>query len=71
MHGAYHPAPRPPLTVRLTVGGLAVILAWKYITLDHFLVVLIEPIDGFYNLKIDCVIGSIFSIRRFKDDLLA
>jgi hypothetical protein len=65
------PLPRPPLTVRPTVDGLAVILVWKYIALDHFLVVLIEPIDGSSSLEIDCAIGSIFSIRRLKDDLYA
>ena len=32
-------------------------------------VVLIDPIDGSSNLEVDCVIGSIFSIRRLADGL--
>ncbi|TAL37137.1 MAG: class 1 fructose-bisphosphatase [Spirochaetes bacterium] len=33
-------------------------------------VVLVDPIDGSSNLDVDCVIGSIFSIRNLKGDIL-
>jgi fructose-1,6-bisphosphatase I len=32
-------------------------------------VVLIDPVDGSSNLEVDCVIGSIFSVRRLEDGL--
>lgn len=32
-------------------------------------VVLVDPIDGSSNLDVDCVIGSIFSIRNLKDSV--
>ena len=32
-------------------------------------VVLIDPIDGSSNLEVDCMIGSIFSVRKLEDNL--
>jgi fructose-1,6-bisphosphatase I len=32
-------------------------------------VVLIDPIDGSSNLEVDCMIGSIFSVRKLEDGL--
>jgi fructose-1,6-bisphosphatase I len=32
-------------------------------------IVLVDPIDGSSNLEVDCVIGSIFSIRKIKGSL--
>lgn len=32
-------------------------------------VVLIDPVDGSSNLEVDCVIGSIFSVRQLEDGL--